>query len=205
MQHCYNLDMKSELLFTLDELCAQVVLALAENYDGAPNDRIRDMPDRRTIRYYTTLGMIDRPRIDGRAAYYGRRHLLQLVAIKRLQGHGLSLNEIQQRLLAASVKELEKIARLPLAADPGQKSEGNAGGEAPKRREFWKEAPASPSAGPTESMTDPEPVLAGLRLSEDVMLLLPLARAADEVDLQALQVAAAPLLKLLRVRRLLKS
>ena len=197
--------MKSEPLFTLDELCARVALALAENYEGAPNDRIRDMPDRRTIRYYTTLGLLDRPRIDGRTAYYGRRHLRQLVAIKRLQGHGLSLNEIQQRLLAASNKELESIARLPPEPNSDRKAGDEAEGATAKRREFWKESPASPGVGPLERVTDPEPVLAGLRLSEDVTLLLPVARAVDEVDLQAVRAAAAPLLKLLRVRKLLKS
>jgi DNA-binding transcriptional MerR regulator len=197
--------MKSDALFTLDELCAQVALALAENYEGAPNDRIRDMPDRRTIRYYTTLGLLDRPRIDGRTAHYGRRHLLQLVAIKRLQRHGLTLNEIQQRLLAVSEKELETIARLPSAASPGHKTGGNTEGEAPKRREFWKVSPAPPSVGPPGNATDREPVLAGLRLSDEVTLLLPLARAADEADLQALHAAALPLLKLLQVRRLVKS
>ncbi|HLW65530.1 MAG TPA: MerR family transcriptional regulator [Gemmataceae bacterium] len=197
--------MKSDSLYTLDELSAQVALALAENYDGAPNDRIRELPDRRTIRYYTTLGLLDRPQIDGRIARYRRRHLLQLVAIKRLQGHGLSLHEIQQRLLGVSDRELEKTARLPSLANLGRKARVDAKAESPKRREFWKEPPSAPSAELTEAEPGPEPVLAGLRLSEDVTLLLPLARAADEADLQAVQAAAAPLLKLLRVRRLLKS
>jgi DNA-binding transcriptional MerR regulator len=195
--------MKSEFLLTLDELSAQVALALAENYGGSPNDRIRELPDRRTIRYYTTLGLLDRPQIDGRIARYGLRHLLQLVAIKRLQGHGLSLHEIQQRLFGLSDRELERIAQLPPLANPGRKAGGDANDESPKRREFWKEPPAAPSAQLPGS--EPEPVLAGLRLSEDVTLLLPLARAVDDADLQALQAAAAPLLKLLRVRRLLKS
>ena len=74
--------------WTLDQLCAQVSLALAVDYAGAPNERIRDVPDPRTVRYYATLGLLDRPRIEGRTALYGRRHLLQLVAVKRLQGHG---------------------------------------------------------------------------------------------------------------------
>ena len=44
------------------------------------------VPDARTIRYYATLGLIDRPEaFRGRTALYGARHLSQLVAIKRLQ------------------------------------------------------------------------------------------------------------------------
>src|SRR5690348_15034744 len=73
-------------LLTLDELSARVALALADHYEGQASARVRDVPDVRTIRYYTTLGLIDRPAaLRGRTALYGRRHLLQLVAIKRLQ------------------------------------------------------------------------------------------------------------------------
>ena len=75
-----------EPLWTIDELGAVVALALSVDYAGQANGRVREVPDRRTIRYYTTLGLIDRPaRMRGRTALYGRRHLLQLVAIKRLQ------------------------------------------------------------------------------------------------------------------------
>src|SRR5580765_6596611 len=99
MLQCYN----ARMPFTLNELCTQVALALSTDYAGAPNDRVRDVPDRRTVRYYTTLGLIDRPaEMRGRTALYGRRHLLQLVAIKRLQANGLSLHEVQQRLLGQS-------------------------------------------------------------------------------------------------------
>ena len=77
-----------------------MALALAVDYAGQASGRVRDVPDRRTIRYYTTLGLIDRPAaMRGRTALYGLRHLLQLAAIKRLQAHGLSLAEVQQRLV----------------------------------------------------------------------------------------------------------
>src|SRR5947208_1913807 len=102
------------MLLTLDELCTQVAMALSSDYQGAPNERVRDVPDRRTVRYYTTLGLVERPaQMRGRTALYGRRHLLQLVAIKRLQANGLSLHEVQQQLLGLSDAELEPIARLP--------------------------------------------------------------------------------------------
>src|SRR6516164_4111940 len=103
-------------LWTLDELGARVALALAVDYDGQSNGRVRDVPDRRTIRYYTTLGLIDRPaEMRGRTALYGTRHLLQLVAIKRLQTHGLTLTEIQARLAGRTNAALRQMARL--AAD----------------------------------------------------------------------------------------
>ena len=53
---------------------------------GRPAARVRAVPDRRAIRWYTTIGLIDRPVAHrGRTALYGPRHLLQLVAVKRLQ------------------------------------------------------------------------------------------------------------------------
>ncbi len=76
--HCYNRDsMDRELanLWTIDELGQQVARALSVGYEGQSNSRVRDVPDRRTIRYYTTLGLIDRAtRMCGRTALYGRRH-----------------------------------------------------------------------------------------------------------------------------------
>src|SRR6266852_5767625 len=99
--------------WTLDDLSAHVALALAENYDGQPSSRVRDVPDRRTIRYYTTLGLLDRPaEMRGRTALYGRRHLLQLVAIKRLQARGLSLAEVQRTLAGQTDRALAGVAGL---------------------------------------------------------------------------------------------
>src|SRR5919202_6540270 len=89
-------------LCTLDELTAQVALALAVDYPGQPSGRVRDVPDARTVRYYTTLGLVDRPAaMRGRTALYARRHLLQLVAVKRLQAQGRSLADVQVELAAA--------------------------------------------------------------------------------------------------------
>src|SRR5438105_8779098 len=98
-------------LWTIDELGTQAALALSVDYAGSPDGRVREVPDRRTIRYYTTLGILDRPaEMRGRTAYYGPRHLLQLLAIKRLQGMGRSLSEIQQALLGLDEAELRRLA-----------------------------------------------------------------------------------------------
>src|SRR6201995_2821093 len=134
--------MKTQPLWTLDELCAQVALALAVDYAGAGNGRVRAVPDRRTVRYYTTLGLIDRPaRMRGRTALYGRRHLLQLVAIKRLQARGATLAELQQQLLGLTDAGLARLARLPADLD----LQGRPEPAGPSRRDgaFWAEMPAS--------------------------------------------------------------
>src|ERR1700691_6268491 len=106
-------------LWTIDELGSQVALALAENYNGAVNGRVRAVPDLRTIRYYTTLGLLDRPaEMRGRTALYGQRHLLQLVAIKRLQARGLTLAAVQERVVGLSNAALRRLAE---SASPREK------------------------------------------------------------------------------------
>jgi DNA-binding transcriptional MerR regulator len=105
--------------WTLDELAERVDAALAVDYPGQSSGRVRDVPDRRAIRWYTTIGLVDRPVAHrGRTALYGPRHLLQLVAIKRLQARGLPLVAIQQELAGATDTQLARVARVPAAAVP---------------------------------------------------------------------------------------
>src|SRR5688572_2962600 len=106
----YNDAMKD--LWRIENLCEQAAYVLQHTqYAGQESARVRELPDVRTIRYYTTAGLIDRcSEMRGRTAYYGRRHLLQLVAIKRLQTQGLSLLEVQQKLLGATDAALQNLA-----------------------------------------------------------------------------------------------
>ncbi|WP_396025404.1 MerR family transcriptional regulator [Actinomadura sp. 9N215] len=80
---------------------------------------MRDLPNERLIRWYTTIGLIDPPLgRRGRTALYGPRHLLQLVAVKRRQAAGRSIAEIQIELAAATDATLERIASLPTRPAP---------------------------------------------------------------------------------------
>ena len=132
--------------WTIAELGERVESALAESgYQAPENGQVRAVPDLRTIRYYTTLGLLDRPlEMRGRTALYGARHLYQLVAIKRLQGEGLSLGEIQTRLSGLDDRALARIAKVEKAAT-----------QAPKRREgaFWAAAPAPVTRTSTSTST----------------------------------------------------
>lgn len=179
--------------WTLDELVARVSAALgAADYPGAPNGRVREVPDRRAIRWYTTIGLLDRPAgMRGRTALYGPRHLAQLVAIKRRQAQGRSLAEIQAELVGVTDPVLYGIA----GVDPEQAE------EAPKapRRAFWTE-PVTAAAPETVHGTSPD-VLTGVPLEGGAVLLLP-ARP-DHDDLAALRAAAEPLINLLAARGLL--
>jgi len=77
---------------------------------NSQNDRrINTVPDPRTIRYYTTLGLLESPETVNRQARYSQRHVIQLAAIKALQGESLTLAEIQARLYAKRIEELETI------------------------------------------------------------------------------------------------
>ena len=95
----------------LDELSRRVEDELGRrNLLGAAADaRVSPAPDARTVRYYTTLGLLDRPRIESRQARYGDRHALQLLAIKALQAFDLPLAEIQKRLYGRSDAELSAL------------------------------------------------------------------------------------------------
>ena len=96
---------------TLPELVEALPGLLASGYDGARSGRIRDLPDARTIRWYQTLGMVDRPAaFRGRTALYGRHHLLQLAAIKKLQSAGFPLADIQRGLAGKNNAELARSA-----------------------------------------------------------------------------------------------
>src|SRR4030095_943669 len=70
-------------------------------------------------------GLIDRPVAHrGRTALYGPRHLLQLVAVKRLQARGLPLVAIQQELAGATDTELGRVARGSATPAPGPARRG---------------------------------------------------------------------------------
>src|SRR3954462_13324233 len=112
-------------MFNLDELSSEVERQLAERglLGAAPDARVAAAPDARTVRYYTTLGLLDRPRIENRQARYDKRHLLQLLAVKGLQAFQLPLAEIQQRLYGRSDAELERLVEALAQEARGQQIE----------------------------------------------------------------------------------
>jgi hypothetical protein len=139
----------------MDELVERVREALVAEYPGAPNGRVRDVPDRRAIRWYTTIGLVDKPLgMRGRTALYGPRHLQQLVGIKRRQAEGHSLARIQIEFAQLSQAGLDEVSRIPLSMFPDT---GATTGEPVRRDRFWAHG-----TGPfvATSSGDPEPVFA---------------------------------------------
>ncbi|WP_222709022.1 helix-turn-helix domain-containing protein [Nonomuraea sp. C10] len=101
--------------WTIGELAERAADALRAHARPL-NGRVREVPGERLIRWYTTIGLVDPPLTRrGRIARYGRRHLLQLVAVKRLQAEGMSIADIQIALAGAADTTLEATARLPTA------------------------------------------------------------------------------------------
>ncbi|WP_232234717.1 MerR family transcriptional regulator [Actinoplanes sp. N902-109] len=183
----------------MDELVDRVRQALAAEYPGAPNGRVRDVPDRRAIRWYATTGLVDRPLgMQGRNAVYGPRHLLQLVAVKRRQAQGHSLAAIQAELTGASDAELAAVARVPDSLLTGAPVELDPGTARPR---FWADAPApAPAASPPDAPPAAAEV-GGIALGGGVYLVLPVRPVT--VDFVELGVAARPLVRFLSEHGLL--
>jgi hypothetical protein len=189
--------------WTLDELVARVSAALgAADYPGAPNGRVREVPDRRAIRWYTTIGLLDRPAgMRGRTALYGPRHLAQLVAIKRRQAQGRSLAEIQAELVGANDDVLMRLAGVEGAEATARPTPTpTPTPAAPARGAFWAHPVSAPAPPPVDD-DEPGTVLTGVPLDGGAVLLLP--AHPDPDDVAALRAAAAPLIDLLTARGLL--
>jgi DNA-binding transcriptional MerR regulator len=205
--------------WTIDELAARVAAALDDAaYPGAPNGRVRDVPDARAIRWYATIGLVDRPSgMRGRTALYGPRHLVQIVAVKRLQAQGQRIADIQSVLAGAPDDVLTAIADIPgLQLDEPVPFE--------PRPRFWAQPPASAPAEKQPEFVHEQlselqqrvaarrPVvrasgtltgvhLNGTHLGGGAVLLLPTPPQPDDID--AIMTAAQPLLDVLADRGLL--
>ncbi|MFC6932191.1 MerR family transcriptional regulator [Actinomadura yumaensis] len=102
--------------WTITELAERAAEALAADGSVRHNGRVRDLPNERLIRWYTTIGLVDPPLgRRGRTALYGHRHLLQLLAVKRRQSAGRTIAQIQAELAGATDATLEHIAATPPA------------------------------------------------------------------------------------------
>lgn len=196
--------------WTQEQLVQRVSAALAgPAYPGAPNGRVRDVPDRRTVRWYTTIGLVDRPAaMRGRTALYGARHLLQVVAVKRLQARGLSIAEIQAELIGATDATLRRVAAIDdevLTKQSGGKVfatvEGSVAEPVEARRQFWAEPPVAAQPAAATRGADSVSMRAAVDLPGGAVLLLPGRPGGD--DLPAIRAAAQPLLDLLADRGLL--
>src|SRR5512139_1332136 len=143
----FPLDRYRNAELTLEELAAAAA-RLLRRLDVRPDDgRIAPAPDARGIRYYQTVGVLDRPvRYDGRRAIYGFRHVLQLLVVKRLQQEGHPLHLIQQSLAGRPTDALEQALSAMLGGS----------GEALQRQEAQGQ---TPEAEALEGQMAPAPLI----------------------------------------------
>lgn len=179
----------SEQKWTVEELVELSLRLLPE--DGGSR-RVRWNPNPRLVRYYTTLGLLDRPKgARGQVVLYGPRHLLQLLTVKVLQAEGLALQEIQEKIYGKPDETLQEISGLApdwlenLLADVPEKPE-------PDRSAFWQQKTNAPT--PAQPLT--ELPLQGIELATGMTLFLD-RRIFPEVDLHKLREASLVLLQAL--------
>ena len=205
--------------WTISELVEEVERRIAA-LPKPQNGQVRAVPDDRTIRYYGTIGLLDRPAaMRGRTALYGKKHVAQVVAIKRLQTMGKSLAEIQALWPTLDDPTLSRMSGVEL---PG----ANATKAKAARKEFWKAepAPAPPKVSdatriePTRVEPTPPPharprpplprtaAPAELRveLAPNISLSIELSSdiSISLADVAAIRAAAAPLIAELARRQL---
>jgi DNA-binding transcriptional MerR regulator len=204
-------------VFAIEDLRTLVARALAAgSYAPGDSKRVRAIPDTRTIRYYTTLGLIDRPaQMQGRLALYGQKHVLQVVAIKRLQAQGEQLGAIQKKLVGATSRKLSQIAELPAdfwseaekyLAKPKRKAAPEKVApplaaaypmaSMPGPEDFWAVAPALPASVPETAPVAMAGACLRVVLEPNVELYITFPTGVTKpLDLANLQAASIPLIK----------
>ena len=164
---------------------------MADGYRGA-GDRVRDAGSADGAVLWHA-GLAHRPTIPGRTMFPGGgmppAARYQTPTNKRLNF------ERDQEAAVGSVRHQLAVRRPPGGMEvPDAKPAKSA-----RRSGFWKEPPAEPAVAESGG----EKSLHAVRLTDKVLLLLPLARTPDEFDLEAARAAAGPLLKLLVTPKLI--
>jgi DNA-binding transcriptional MerR regulator len=133
----------SDDLFTLEGLADRVSARVRAAGLSQGNGQVSDLPDARTLRYYTTLGLMDRPAaMRDRRALYSERHVDQVVAVKRLQAAGHALRDIQGLLAGLGPKAIHDVAegRRPRLGGGGRARDATSAGSVGSAP-FWAAAP----------------------------------------------------------------
>jgi DNA-binding transcriptional MerR regulator len=112
----------------LDAFVAQANALLPDYLPAEPvNSRVKPEVNVRLVRHHAGEGLLDEPLKEGREARYRYRHLLQLLAVRRLLAAGLSAGAIGDLVRKKGDAELEGLLEggvtvqvTPTLAAPGQ-------------------------------------------------------------------------------------
>jgi DNA-binding transcriptional MerR regulator len=123
------------------ELAGEAAKILAESGLAQERGTVSDLPDERTVRYYLAEGLLSAAEEkQGTASVFGYRHLLQLLAVKKLQAEHLPIRKIRELVEGRELRELERL----LGLDGGTASKNEALSYLEKL--LTKPAPARPAA-----------------------------------------------------------
>lgn len=96
---------------------AAYAAGLADAAGVRPTNAVaRAAPSMRAVRFYVSLGLLDRPEGAGTAATYGYKHLIQLLAIKIRQREGQTLDVIKKEMAITTGDALERRVATALAS-----------------------------------------------------------------------------------------
>lgn len=160
---------------TLDELVDAAEALLAEVAPVQQRYKVTARPDVRTIRYYTSLGLLPKPLgYDGGRARYALTHLLRLLLIKKLQAEHHTLTRIKQELAGASDDDVRRaLVRTTSAGAPP--SARRASDEA-------RQAPDAKQPPPPRAAAAREPLLdENMPLGVEARLSLALSHGDEEL------------------------
>jgi DNA-binding transcriptional MerR regulator len=95
--------------FSLNELldhCARLVPLFSGKQ---VRYKVKDLPTERTIRYYVQQGLLDRPLRKGRSTVFTYRHLIQVLAVKKLQSSYFPLKKIVEITRSLNDEEFKSL------------------------------------------------------------------------------------------------
>jgi len=109
------------------ELAQEAARVLARAAYTQERGTVSEVPDERTVRYYLSEGLLS-PAAEkqGTASVFVYRHLLQLLAVKKLQAEHLPIRVIREMVGGRSERQLERL----LAGEGERKRPAAAGSEA---------------------------------------------------------------------------
>jgi len=102
---------------TLEQLARAVQDWCAAHQVFPANGQAAEAITERNIRYYRTIGLLDAP-IGTYTKTFGRKHLLQLIAIRLYQAQGLPLRKIRDELYGKSLEDLTALEKQCRRAGP---------------------------------------------------------------------------------------
>ena len=137
----------------MEELVAAANAFVATVAPEQPSDRVTERLTERNIRYYMSEGLIDRPLgRDGASSVFGFRHLVQILAVKRLQALYLPVKRIREIVPLTDEAGLLELLR---EREPGRNALDFLDAISPGRGESAKRWKAPPPAAPAAQTTLP--------------------------------------------------